>query len=107
MRHILVDHARHRLADKRGGADQQRVELDEYMSLTMQQSEEVLALHEALEWLGQLDPRQARVVEMHYFGGDGVAEIGQVLQISDRTVKRELQTAPLFLKEQLKRGTSE
>jgi RNA polymerase sigma factor (TIGR02999 family) len=101
MRHVLVDHARRRLADKRGGEEQQRVELDDEIGLTRQQSEEVLALHEALEQLEALDPRQARVVEMHYFAGDGVAEIAHVLNTSERTVKRELQTARLFLKQRL------
>lgn len=104
MRHVLVDSARRRLAAKRGGAEQQGVELDENIGLTVQQSEEVLALHEALGRLEQLDARQARVVEMHYFGSDAVAEIPQVLQISDRTVKRELQTACLFLKQQQAKG---
>jgi RNA polymerase sigma factor (sigma-70 family) len=64
----------------------------------------VLALTEAIDRLEALDPRQARIVEMHYFAGNGVSEIAVVLNISERTVKRELQTARLFLKQQLQSG---
>jgi|SRR5580765_641316 len=102
MRRVLVDHARHRLAEKRGGAEgRHEVELVDEIALTPQQSEEVLALNEALDQLAALDDRQAQVVEMHYFAGNSVAEIAHVLQIGERTVKRELQTARLFLKKQL------
>jgi RNA polymerase sigma factor (TIGR02999 family) len=101
MRRLLVDHARKRVADKRGGA-QHQVELEDGIALTLQQSTEVLALNDALESLEQLDPRQSRIVEMHYFAGNTVEEIAFVLDISDRTVKRELQTARLFLRQQLK-----
>lgn len=101
MRRVLVDHARRRLADKRGGEAQQQVELDEHIALTPHQSEEVLGLDEALDHLQRLDARQAQIVEMHYFAGNQVAEIAHLFQISERTVKRELQTARLFLKQQL------
>ncbi|PWU11014.1 MAG: RNA polymerase subunit sigma-70 [Terriglobia bacterium] len=102
MRQVLVDHARRKLAGKRGGEVQHRVELEDHLALTEQQSEEVLGLHEALDRLDQLDSRQAQIVEMHYFAGNPVEEIAAVLQVSERTVKRELQTARLFLKKQLK-----
>ena len=101
MRRVLVDHARRRLADKRGGEAQQQVELDEDIALTPHQSEEVLGLDEALDRLERMDARQAQIVEMHYFAGNQVAEIAHLFQISERTVKRELQTARLFLKQQL------
>jgi RNA polymerase sigma-70 factor (ECF subfamily) len=100
MRRVLVDHARRRLADKRGG-DLQQVELEEDIALTPHQSAEVLSLDEALDRLERMDARQAQIVEMHYFAGNPVAEIAHVFQISERTVKRELQTARLFLKRQL------
>jgi RNA polymerase sigma-70 factor, ECF subfamily len=103
MRQVLVDHARHKLAGKRGGEMQHRVELEEDLALTAQQSEEVLALHEALERLQSLDARQAQIVEMHYFAGNLVDEIATACNLSERTVKRELQTARLFLKQQLER----
>lgn len=101
MRQVLIDHARRKLAEKRGGDMHQRVELADEFALTEQQSAEVLALHEALERLQKLDERQARIVEMHYFGGNEVVEIAQALGIGERTVKRDLQTARLFLKKQL------
>jgi RNA polymerase sigma-70 factor, ECF subfamily len=101
MRRVLVDHARRRLADKRGGEAQQQVELDEDLVLPPHQSEEVLDLDRALDRLERLDARQAQIVEMHYFAGNSVAEIAHVLHVSERTVKRELLTARLFLKHQL------
>jgi RNA polymerase sigma factor (TIGR02999 family) len=101
MRQILVDHARRRLAGKRGGELQQRVDLVDGVALTEQQSIEVLALHEALERLQKLDPRQARIVEMHYFGDTDVEAIARALGIGERTVKRDLQTARIYLRQQL------
>ena len=101
MRQVLVDHARRKLAGKRGGEARPDVELDDNLPLTEQQSEEVLAIHEALEHLQDLDSRQAQIVEMHYFAGNRVEEIANLLGIGDRTVKRELQTARLFLRRQL------
>lgn len=100
MRRVLVDYARRRLADKRGGEVQQ-VELEDDIALTVPQSVEVLGLDQALDRLERLDARQAQIVEMHYFAGNPVAEIAHLFQISERTVKRELQTARLYLKQQL------
>ena len=101
MRQVLVDHARRKVAAKRGGELLPQVEFDDNLALTEQQSEEVLAMHEALEHLQALDSRQAQIVEMHYFAGNAVEEIASVLGIGERTVKRELQFARLFLKQQL------
>jgi RNA polymerase sigma-70 factor (ECF subfamily) len=101
MRQVLVDHARRKLAEKRGGVVHPRVELEDHLALTAQQSEEVLAIHEVLERLQELDSRQSSIVEMHYFAGNAVEEIAEALGMSDRTVKRELQSARLFLKKQL------
>jgi RNA polymerase sigma-70 factor (ECF subfamily) len=101
MRRVLVDHARRRVAGKRGGEGQHQVELADDIAMTPQRSEEILAVDQALERLEQLDPRQAQIVEMHYFAGNSVPEIAHVLQIGERTVKRDLQTARLFLKHQL------
>jgi RNA polymerase sigma factor (sigma-70 family) len=78
-----------------------REELEEGIAITTQQSEEILAIHEAVEQLQALDDRQGRIVEMHYFGGDSTDDIATALGISERTVKRELQSARLFLKRQL------
>lgn len=101
MRQVLVDHARRKVAAKRGGELLPQVEFDDNLALTEQQSEEVLAIHEALEHLQALDSRQAQIVEMHYFAGNAVEEIANVLGIGERTVKRDLQSARLFLKKQL------
>ena len=101
MRQVLVDHARRKLATKRGGEVGQPLPFDDHLALTEQQSDEVLAIHEALERLQRLDPRQAQIVEMHYFAGNAVEEIAEALGVADRTVKRELQSARLFLKKQL------
>lgn len=100
MRQVLVDHSRRKLAGKRGG-EMHRVQIEDDIALTAQQSEEVLAVHEALQRLQDLDPRQAQIVEMHYFAGNDIEEIASALGIGERTVKRELQFARLFLKQQL------
>jgi RNA polymerase sigma-70 factor, ECF subfamily len=100
MRHILVDHARARTAGKRGGI-QHQVTLSEGLVAAEDRTVEVLALHEALEKLAKLDERQARVVELHFFGGLTFAEIAYVLDMSERTVKRDCQMAKAWLKLEL------
>jgi RNA polymerase sigma-70 factor (ECF subfamily) len=97
MHHILVDHARARKAAKRGGI-QHQVTLTEALVSAENKSVDVLALHEALEKLAALDERQARVVEMHFFGGMTFAEIAHVLDASERTVKRDWEMARAWLK---------
>lgn len=100
MRHILVDHARARQADKRGGI-QHQVSLDEDILSTHEQSIDVLALHEALEHLMTFDPRQGRIVELHFFGGLSFDEIALVLHVSERTAKRDWSMARTWLKREL------
>jgi RNA polymerase sigma factor (TIGR02999 family) len=103
MRRVLVDYARRRIAGKRGGEHQQEIEIEmNHLGLTFQQSEDVLALHSALEELEKLDQQQARIVEMAYFSGNSIPDIATVLGISSRTINRELKTARLFLKRQLR-----
>ncbi|HXP09386.1 MAG TPA: sigma-70 family RNA polymerase sigma factor, partial [Acidobacteriaceae bacterium] len=87
MRRLLVDHARAHNAEIRAGG-LQRVELDEGLLVWSERSDEVLALHEALTMLEGVDPRQAKVVELRYFGGFSLEEIGDLMEISPRTVKR-------------------
>jgi len=101
MRHILVDHARKRSAEKRGGL-QQQVTLDERLAATDEKSVDMLALNEALDKLSKLDARQARVVEMHFFGGLTFGEIAYVLEISERTVKRDWALARIWLFKEVK-----
>jgi RNA polymerase sigma-70 factor (ECF subfamily) len=100
MRHILVDHARTRQAAKRGGV-QHQVTLDDAILPTADPSVDILALHEALERLAKFDARQSRIVELHFFGGLTFEEIALVLDVSDRTVKRDWSMARAWLKGEL------
>jgi RNA polymerase sigma-70 factor (ECF subfamily) len=96
MRRILVDHARDRLAQKRGGgAEPVSVSLIEAPS--GQPDVELIALEQALERLAAADPRKARVVELKFFGGLTIQEIGEVLAISEATVEREWSFARAWL----------
>ena len=88
MRHILVDHARRRIADKRGGAHRV-VTLDDNLVATDAQAESLLELHEALEHLATLDQRLARVVECRFFGGMTEIQTAEVLGVTERTVRRD------------------
>src|SRR4051794_19764130 len=98
MRRILVDYARGRVAAKRGGGIAM-VDLDAVTAgATPAQSEELLAIDEAVEKLAALDPQQARVVEMRYFGGLTVEETAAALGIAPRTVKREWALAKAWLR---------
>jgi RNA polymerase sigma-70 factor (ECF subfamily) len=96
MRHLLVDHARAHNAEMRAG-DLKRVDLEEGFMLSRERSKEVIALHDALGTLEGVDPRQAKVVELRYFGGFSVEEIGEILEISPRSVKRHWALARIWL----------
>ena len=100
MRRMLIDHARAAHAQKRPGA-RQKVELESAMVFVEGQATDLLALDEALARLAEWDPRQSRVVEMHFFGGLGFDEIAEVLSISDRTAKRDWAMARAWLYRQL------
>lgn len=97
MRQILVQRARARKAAKRGGAPD-RVTLDESLLSTQPHNVDVLALDEALNRLAALDPEQARIVELRYFGGLTVEETAEVVGISSATVKRQWAMARAWLK---------
>jgi RNA polymerase sigma factor (TIGR02999 family) len=103
MRHILVDHARARRAGKRGGM-QRQITLDDSLLPSPERTIDVLILDEALESLTQFDPRQARIVELHFFGGLTFAEIGLVLKVTERTVKRDWSMARAWLKGELSKS---
>ncbi len=96
MRSILVDYARRRTALKRGG-DQRDVTLDEMQPGVVGRAEEILALDEALGSLAKLNERLAKLVELRFFGGLSVVETSQVLEISERTVKRDWRKARAIL----------
>ena len=98
MRHMPIDHARSRLAQKRG-AGHILVSLSEIGS--REHEEEILALEDALTGLAQLDPRAAQVVEARFFGGLKEVEVAEALGISLSTVKRDWQFARVWLCAQL------
>ena len=102
MRHILVDAARARGAQKRGGSAV-KVNLDETALLSAASNRSILALDEALTAFAQLAPRQAKVVEMRYFGGLTEEEIVESLKISARTVRRDWDFAKAWLLRELSR----
>ena len=105
MRNVLLDHAEHRGARKRGGGARavtlERIDVPEDMP-----TDEVVALCEALERLEQLEPRQARVVECRFFGGLNLDETAEALGISAATVSRDWTVARAWLHAQLAEGAS-
>jgi RNA polymerase sigma factor (TIGR02999 family) len=101
MRRILVDYARGQQRIRRGGK-RQKVSLDDVVLVSPDRTEEVLTVHESLSRLEKLDARQARIVELRYFGGLTVEEIAQVVGISTKTVMRELNVAKAWLYGDLK-----
>jgi len=102
MRSVIVDSARERLAERRGG-DMVHLTLTTQMADGMSADEEsILRVHEALTVLEAADPRLAQVVEMRYFGGYTEQEIADALDITDRTVRRDWEKARLLLEVALK-----
>jgi RNA polymerase sigma-70 factor (ECF subfamily) len=100
MRKILIDHARVKKAQKRGG---QKIALDDAVSFTSEKEFDLLALEEALQSLEKIDARQARIVELRFFGGLSIEETAHVLNISPTTVKREWTFAKAWFQRELKR----
>ena len=96
IRRILVDHARSRGYAKRGG-DWERVPLDDLLVGAQARGVDILALNEALELLAEFDAREARVVELRYFGGLSVEETAEVLRITPVRVKRDWKRARAWL----------
>lgn len=100
MRQILVNHAKARRREKRGGG-QTLIALDESISFSYARDLDVLALNEALETLAQLDARQVRIVELRFFGGLTLEETATMLDVSTATVSREWEMARTWLYRQL------
>ena len=96
MRHVLVDHARAHTRDKRGGGAM-HVPLDEAAFAAARDSDELVALDEALRGLEEVDPQKARVVALRYFAGLSIEETAEVLGISPTTVRREWRRAKAWL----------
>jgi RNA polymerase sigma-70 factor (ECF subfamily) len=103
MRQILVNHAEHHRAAKRGG-NGNKVILDEGAAVVQQRGIDLIALDEAMDKLAELDPRQSRVVELRFFGGLKEDEIAGVLGVSVITVKREWRIARAVLNRHLRPG---
>ncbi len=100
MRNLLVDHARERSSQKRGGG-RAKISLEPANLGSQEQDDEVLALNEVLEKLAAFDARKAEIVEMRYFGGLTNLEIANVLEVSEGTVKRDWDLARAWLKRSL------
>ncbi len=98
MRHILVDHARRRLAQKRGGGEQ-RVDIEAIEIGVDDSAAELLALDRALDRLAALEPRLSRVVELRFFAGLSVEQTADALAIVPRSVVRDWARARAFLRE--------
>ncbi len=106
MRRLLIDHARQRSRHKRGGK-WHRVTFGEMLPHLEQRDadlDQLLAMNEALDRLAELDPRQARVVELRYFAGMTVPEVAQLLGVSQRTVEGDWTHARAWLRRELSRG---
>ena len=101
MRQILVDYARSHTAEKRGA--ELKVDFDAALVVSKERSAELVALNDALTQLCRIDEQQCRIVEMRFFGGLSIEEIGDVLGISRSTVKREWNVAKAWLTRQMKR----
>lgn len=100
MRNILIDHARTKNSKKRSG---QKLLLDEAISLPESEGIDILALEEALQTLEKADPRQAKIVEMRFFGGLSIAETAFILNVSEATVRRDWTFAKAWFQRELTR----
>lgn len=103
IRRILVDHARARVAAKRGGGSF-KLSLDDAIAPPQEQDLDLVALDDALQALARTDPQQSRIVELRYFGGLTIEETAQVLDISAATIKRDWVMAKAFLKREMLRN---
>ena len=102
MRQILVNHAKSRLAEKRGGG-RVDVSIDDVQPAVHQEAAEIVALHEALDALRAVDLRKSRLVEMRYFGGLSIEETAEALGVSVGTVNRDWRLARSWLIREMKR----
>ncbi len=100
MRQILVDHARRHRAAKRGG-NQHRIALDDNLVIEPHRNADLLAIEDALKKLAKLDARQARMIELRFFGGLSIAEVAKVLGTSKRSAEREWTMVRAWLRREL------
>jgi RNA polymerase sigma factor (TIGR02999 family) len=106
MRRILVDHARSRLAAKRGSGGV-KISLDDALNLSDERAGDFVALDEALERLAEFDPQKSKIVELRFFGGLSVEETAEVLGIGTATVTRQWKMAKAWLYQQVSQGTDQ
>jgi len=104
MRRILIDHAKARYREKRGGQNQQKVSIEDVNIVVQERVMEVLAIDQALQKLEQMDQQQARIVEMRFFGGMSVEETAHALDLSEATVKRHSNSARAWLQREIAQG---
>jgi RNA polymerase sigma factor (TIGR02999 family) len=105
MRRILVDHARSRNYEKRGGGAQ-KVAFDEGLVVSVEPGQDLVALHDALTALAKVDPRKSQVVELRFFGGLSVEETAEALHVSTDTVTRDWNLAKVWLVRELRGGST-
>ena len=103
MRRVLINYAKSRLADKRGGG-QPIVTFNEEVMSGDSPAEEIIALDEALTRLKEIDERQSRIIELRFFGGLTEQEVAQVMKISESTVKRDWRMARAWLTREMKQA---
>jgi RNA polymerase sigma-70 factor, ECF subfamily len=103
MRRILVDYARRNLRAKRGGGNA-KLSLDEVLLVAPNRPDKMLALDESLTRLEKMDARQARIIELRYFGGLTVDDVAKILDLSPTSVRREWTSAKAWLYGELKHG---
>jgi RNA polymerase sigma factor (TIGR02999 family) len=102
MRQVLLDHARQRHAEKRGGEGTQKVEMDvDVLAGGASRIEDIVAIDEVVTRLSELDQQQGRIVELRFFAGLSVEETAEVMGISESTVKREWRIAKAWLHREL------
>jgi RNA polymerase sigma factor (TIGR02999 family) len=104
MRQVLVDAARRRHAQKRGGLAPFEIVVPGYSDQTQPFAEDLLALDQALDELAALEPRQAAMIESRFFGGLDVSELAELLHVSEATVKRDWRVAKAWLKHKLRQN---
>jgi RNA polymerase sigma factor (TIGR02999 family) len=106
MRRVLVDHARGRNRVKRGEGVAS-VSLDDVAIISEDRAEQVIAINNALDSLAASDPRKGKVFELRYFGGMSVAEVADVLRVSEVTIARDWKIARLWLRREIARGSQD
>jgi RNA polymerase sigma factor (TIGR02999 family) len=106
MRRILVDHARSRLAAKRGSGGV-KISLDDALNLSDERAGDFIALDEALERLAEFDEQKSKIVELRFFGGLSIEETAEVLGIGTATVTRQWRMAKAWLYQQVSQGTEQ